>query len=235
MTARLDVVIRPENAEDAGELLAVDALVRDAFWDVYAPGAVEHVVLDRLRRSAAFVPKLSLIALRPFGDAPVGQIAFSRSRIEGDDGVHPSVLTLGPVAVAPLLQGRGVGSRLVEAGLEEARRLGFRAVLLMGDPVWYARFGFRRAKDFHVRLPDGSSSPGLLALELMPGALDGAAGVWRLDSAFEPTEAEAAAVDARFPERAKHAGTPSQQRFAAMLAEWKEEAERERAQGPLDA
>ena len=223
--------MRAENAADAGELLAVEALVRDAFWDEYAPGAVEHAVLAGLRRSAAFVPKLSLVALRASSGAVIGQIAFSKSVIRLDAGGSLPVLTLGPVAVAPERRGLGIGSRLVRAGLKEARRLGFRAVLLTGDPVWYARFGFRRARVFGIRLPDGASPPGLQALELSPGALARAAGVWHCDPAFEPPAAAIEAEEAQFPPRAKHAGTAPQKRFAQMLARWEAEAAQEAA-GP---
>lgn len=218
-----DISIRAENAADAAELHALEALVRDAFWDEYAPGAVEHAVLAGLRRSAAFVPKLSLVAVRTSCGAVIGSIAFSRSEIQLDAGGSLPVLTLGPVAVAPDRRGHGIGSRLVTAGLTEARRLGFRAVLLTGDPAWYVRFGFRRARAFGIRLPDGSSPPGLQALELSPGALASAAGVWRFDPAFEPSAEAVAEEEAKFPPRTKHAGTASQRRFAEMLARWEGE------------
>jgi predicted N-acetyltransferase YhbS len=87
-----------------------------------------------------------------------------------------AALLLGPLAVDPHAQSRGVGAALMRRALGEARRLGHEAVLLVGDEAYYGRFGFSAEKTSGLTLA-GRQDRRLLALELSPGALDGAAGV----------------------------------------------------------
>jgi putative acetyltransferase len=73
-------------------------------------------------------------------DAVVGHLAVTACRLA--PGALPAAL-LGPLAVAPARQRQGLGGRLIEAGLERARRAGVGAVFVLGDPAYYGRFGFR--------------------------------------------------------------------------------------------
>ena len=95
----------------------------------------------------------------------------------GDDG--RAALMLGPLAVDPALKSAGIGSALMRRAIDEARRLGHRAILLVGDAPYYARFGFSAAKTGALAMPGPFEKHRLLALELEPGALDGAAGIIR--------------------------------------------------------
>jgi predicted N-acetyltransferase YhbS len=89
----------------------------------------------------------------------------------------PAAPLLGPLAVDPSLKGGGLGSALMLHAIAEARRLGHRAILLVGDAPYYARFGFSAEKTASLAMPGPYERHRLLALELRPGALDGAAGV----------------------------------------------------------
>ena len=88
-------------------------------------------------------------------------------------------LLLGPVAVASDCRNRGIGAGLVRRAVAEARRLGHGAVILVGDAPYYGRFGFSVEKTGRLRLPGPFERHRLLALELKPGALDGARGLIR--------------------------------------------------------
>ncbi len=90
-------------------------------------------------------------------------------------GSGQPALLLGPVAVAADCRNRGIGAALVRRALREARRLGHGAVVLVGDAPYYSRFGFTAEKTARLRLPGPFERHRLLALELAPGALDGAA------------------------------------------------------------
>jgi predicted N-acetyltransferase YhbS len=92
-------------------------------------------------------------------------------------GSGQSALLLGPVAVASDRRNRGIGAALVRRAVAEARRLGHQAVMLVGDPPYYSHFGFTGEKTGNVRLPGPFERHRLLALELVPGALDGAHGM----------------------------------------------------------
>ncbi len=95
----------------------------------------------------------------------------SPSRGEG------TALLLGPLAVEPSLKSGGVGSALMRHAIAEARRLGHRAILLVGDAPYYARFGFSAEKTGALAMPGPYEQHRFLALELAEGALDGASGV----------------------------------------------------------
>jgi predicted N-acetyltransferase YhbS len=91
-------------------------------------------------------------------------------------------LLLGPLAVDTDCRNRGIGTALVRHALAAARRLGHRAVVLVGDAPYYGRFGFEAEKAASLRMPGPFEHHRLLALELMPGALKGARGLLRAPS-----------------------------------------------------
>jgi len=130
--------IRPEQPEDAA---AVEAL----YDRVFGPGR-ERKVSYRYREGIA--PVAELCAVSVVGGTVVAAVRFWPVRL----GALPALL-LGPLAVEPELQGRGVGRRLVEDRLVRARALGWGLVFLVGDPAYYARFGFRP-------VPEGIVMPG---------------------------------------------------------------------------
>ena len=90
---------------------------------------------------------------------------------------HRRRLLLGPLAVDPSLKNAGIGSALMRHAIAEARRLGHRAILLVGDAPYYERFGFSADKTGSLAMPGPYERHRLLALELEAGALDGACGL----------------------------------------------------------
>jgi predicted N-acetyltransferase YhbS len=94
-------------------------------------------------------------------------------------GPGDPALLLGPLAVDIDARGRGVGTKLVRRVLREARRLGHRTIVLVGDTSYYGRFGFSTAKTGALRLPGPFEPHRLLGRELKSGALDGARGLIR--------------------------------------------------------
>ncbi len=100
-------------------------------------------------------------------------------------------LLLGPLAVDPSLSGLGLGSALMRRAIAEARRLGHGAVLLVGDPEYYARFGFSADRTGDLAMPGPFEKRRFLALELVPGHLDGAHGVLRATGRKAPRAAAA--------------------------------------------
>jgi predicted N-acetyltransferase YhbS len=88
-------------------------------------------------------------------------------------------LMLGPIAVDPALHGLGIGNKLMREALARAAALGHRAVILVGDAPYYARFGFTQERVGTLSLPGPYAPERFLALDLAPGALDGASGMVR--------------------------------------------------------
>ncbi len=91
------------------------------------------------------------------------------------EGGRPALL-LGPLTVEPALKGAGIGSTLMRHAIAEATRLGHGAILLVGDAPYYGRFGFSAERTGALSMPGPYERHRLLALELVPGALDGASG-----------------------------------------------------------
>lgn len=100
-------------------------------------------------------------------------------------GAYDSLL-LGPLAVSPNAQSRGIGSLLMRAAIERASDLGHGSILLVGDAPYYARFGFSAAPTAKLRMPGPYERSRFLAHELVTGALAGASGVLRATGLLVP-------------------------------------------------
>jgi predicted N-acetyltransferase YhbS len=105
-------------------------------------------------------------------------------------------LMLGPIAVDPALQGVGLGGRLMREALARARALGHRAVILVGDAPYYARFGFSAEAVEGLWLPGPYERERFQGLELVAGALSGARGLVQATGQREPVPDWAALVAA---------------------------------------
>ncbi len=108
----------------------------------------------------------------------VGHILFTPVALESS-GPPLTVLGLGPMAVLPAWQRKGIGSKLVESGLHECSDLGCQAVVVIGHPEFYPRFGFRPARGFGLRSEFEVPDEVFMATELIPGALAGRGGLVR--------------------------------------------------------
>jgi putative acetyltransferase len=139
----------------------------------------EADLVDRLRAQAH--PYLGLVAL--VEGVVVGHIAFSPITL---DPPRPglSAWGLAPMAVLPERQRQGVGTALVPEGLAACRRAGGEAVVVLGHPEYYPRFGFRPASSFGLRSEYDVPDEAFMARELVPGALDGASGLVRYHPTF---------------------------------------------------
>jgi putative acetyltransferase len=164
--------IRIEDGRSADERSAVRAVIEAAFG-----GSDEADLVDQLRGSEHAV--VSLVA--ELDGRVVGQILFSRMWIETSVG-PVSAVALAPVAVHPDRQREGIGSRLIEHGLDLLRDRGERIVIVVGHPNYYPRFGFstQNAKFLHSPFP----SEAFMAMELSASALDGIRGSVAYPPAF---------------------------------------------------
>ncbi len=131
------MIVRPESLEDLEAIRHVNV---EAFKDHPFSQQTEHLIVEGLRADDAL--DISLVA--ELEGAVVGHIAFSEAQI---GGVAPGWYLLGPVAVLPDFQGQGIGRALVEAGLDALRSREAGGCVLVGDPAFYARFGFEQVSD----------------------------------------------------------------------------------------
>ena len=139
----------------------------------------EADLVDALRRAGNAA--ISLVAVID-GDV-VGSIVFSPAEIEGLPA-GASALGLAPLAVAPAHQRRGIGRALVRAGLDAARSADYCAAIVLGDPVNYRSAGFVSASRFGLSSEYDAPDDAFMAIELRPGALNGAKGLCRYAPEF---------------------------------------------------
>ncbi len=156
------ISVRPETSED---LRAIDVVHLSAF-----EGDQEVGLVSALRRAPEFDPELSLVA--EFHGRIVGHVLLTRALLKrGQDTLEVAVLA--PMAVVPSQSHRGIGSALLAAAEERARERGFAAIVEVGQPEFYRRFGFRPASDWELRCNLPVEQEMMTAKELQPGRLAG--------------------------------------------------------------
>lgn len=160
-------------SEQEADRAAVHALNVAAFGT-----RAEADLVEALRRAAR--PFVSLVA--EVGGVVVGHVMFSPVRLPARPDLQ--IMGLAPLAVAPAHQRQGIGGALVRAGLEECRQLGFGAVVVLGHPQYYPRFGFTVAAQAGIGCEFDVPEEAFMLLELRPGYLRGAAGRVQYDPAF---------------------------------------------------
>ena len=192
---------------------AVEELTREAFWNVYKPGADEHYFVHRMRSHPDFLPELAFVA--ELDGRIVGSIMYTKAWLENGNGERKEILSFGPLCVAPAYQRRKIGKRLIEHSFEAGRRLGYDVNINFGNPGNYVGRGFVSCKKKNVCFAvDGNYPTALLVCELVPGALDGSRWMYIPSTAADCCDDTAAveAFDASFPPREKK-WMPSQEEF----------------------
>jgi putative acetyltransferase len=164
------VTIRPELPTDAEAVRVVNQAAFET--------TTEADLVKVLHEQAS--PIISLVA--DDSGSIVGHILFSPAVLVG----HPDVKIMGlaPMAVLPAHQRRGVGSRLVGAGLQACVEVGFAAVVVLGHAHYYPRFGFQPASRFGITCEYDVPDDVFMTIELLPSALAGKSGTVRYHPAF---------------------------------------------------
>lgn len=157
-----------------------DVEAREALLDICFGDSRFAKTSERLREDRLPARGLALIARD--GGRVVGTVRLWHVSA----GPGRAALMLGPLAVDPSRQGEGVGARLMEEAIDRAKTLGHKAILLVGDAPYYARFGFSTEKTQALWLPGPVDRARFLALELQAGALDGAAGLVQATGELAP-------------------------------------------------
>ena len=193
--------IRKENESDYRE---VENLTREAFWNVYRPGCLEHYVLHCYRDRADFVPELDLVMEKD--GKIIGHVMYARSEIKADDGRSVPIMTFGPLSIAPEFKRKGFGTVLLRCSMEMAKELGAGALAICGNFGFYGKSGFVVAstKGIHYYAePRENEAPYFLIKELDEGFLDGITGIYKDPDGYFVDENEAEEFDKTFPHKEK--------------------------------
>ena len=208
----ISMTLRRETPEDFRE---VETLTREAFWNRYCPGCNEHYLVHTLRGAPVFLPELDIVA--EAGGRIIGNIVYTLAHIRLDRGGELEVLSFGPLSVLPAMQRQGVGQRLIAHSSAMAREMGHRAILIYGDPAYYRLSGFVPAQTFGIGASDGQYRDALQALELVPGALANARGLFFEAPDYEVDAEQCEVFDQTFMPKEKEEGNAAQKRFLEIL------------------
>ncbi len=203
-----EIIIRSEQKSD---YRAVEELTREAFWNVYNPGCSEHYLAHIMRTHRDFLPGLTFVA--EYRGQIVASIMYMKSWLEEDDGTRREILSFGPISVHPDFQRLGLGKRIMAHSFAAAKALGYKAVVIFGNPENYVSSGFRCSRRFNVSM-DGNYFPtALLCVELNAGLFDGRHYVYRESDVVTLLDDEKVEeFDRSFPPKEK-GWMPSQEKF----------------------
>ena len=166
----MNIKLRPETPEDFD---AIHNLIIDAFKDMEMSDKSEQDLVRRLRSASLHIPEICFVALAD--EEIVGHIFISRIHIKTPTK-NEEVLALAPVSVHPDFQSQGMGSLLINRVHEEVKKMDFKAIVLIGHPDYYPRFGYKMCKDYNIKMPFPVPDPAAMVYEIFSGALDGVEG-----------------------------------------------------------
>ncbi|HLU93421.1 MAG TPA: N-acetyltransferase [Membranihabitans sp.] len=150
ITGTMDIKVRQENQTDYD---AVFELIEKAFKKLPSSDHREQFLVQRLRKSTAFVPELSLVA--ELENKIVGHILLTKLKIKNGPNEFDS-LALAPVSVLPEYQGKGIGGTLIQEAHKRARELDYQSIVLLGHENYYPKFGYKLVHEnlntYHVFL-----------------------------------------------------------------------------------
>ena len=169
----MEITIRPETPKDYKAIREVN----DAAFKQENEGRL----IEKLRKTNRFIEDLSLVA--EADNKVVGHILFYPVAIVGSGHRHET-LCLGPMALLPEWQRKGIGRRLVEEGLLRAKTTGHLSVVVLGHPEYYPRFGFKKASEFNIKVPFEAPDEAVMAMELRPEAFKGVIGTVEYPRAY---------------------------------------------------
>ena len=138
-------------------------------------GALVRRLVEEIRSKKYYLPELELIMVED--GEPIGYVMFSRFHLDGK--YEDELLLLSPAAVKTELQRQHISKALIEYGFEKAASLGYKAVIVEGNPMNYRSRGFRTSADYGITAHESVGLPApecLMVRELIPGGLEGIRG-----------------------------------------------------------
>jgi len=137
-------------------------LTREAFWNVYRPGCVEHLILHNLRNCNSYIKELDLVAF--VENKITGHIITTKAKIIDEQGNVHEILCMGPLSVLPDFQNKGIGLMLLKHSIQEAKGLGFSGMILFGNPDYYHSFGFINTQEYGITTKEYKNFESFMAI-----------------------------------------------------------------------
>ncbi len=174
------ITIRQEERKDYQKVFQ---LMEEAFREMEHSDHQEQFLVEKLRKSEAFIPELSLVAEDEKGII-AGHILFTKIKIVNEEKSFDS-LALAPVSVKPEFQNQGIGAKLILQGHQIAKELGYESVILIGHEKYYPRFGYKKTSNFGISFPFDIPEENGMAIELIKDGLRDKKGVVKYPQEFE--------------------------------------------------
>jgi predicted N-acetyltransferase YhbS len=206
----MEIILRLEEEKD---YFIVENLTREAFWNHHVPGCDEHLLIHDMRKANEFIKELDFVAI--YNGKIVGNIVYVKSKILNNDLEH-TVLTFGPLSVLPEYQNKGIGGKLINHTVKLSKEMGYKAIIIYGDPEYYKKFGFKESKEYKITNKERKYSVALLVLELYPNALNGIEGIFDEGKIYEVNKNKLEVFDKQFPKKEK-GYSKTQERFNELL------------------
>ena len=161
------VIVRNEEQKDWA---VVERITRQAFYNLYVPGCVEHYLVHIMREHEDFIPELDFV-LELDGQV-IGNIMYTKAKLTDENGTEKEILTFGPVSIHPAYQRMGCGKMLMEHSFQAAIQLGYDTIVILGSPANYVSRGFKCCKKYNVCIENGKYPAAMMVKELIPHILD---------------------------------------------------------------
>lgn len=211
------VIVRNKEPKDWA---VVERITRQAFYNLYVPGCVEHYLVHIMREHEDFIPELDFV-LELDGQV-IGNIMYTKAKLTDENGTEKEILTFGPVSIHPAYQRMGYGKMLMEHSFQAAIQLGYDTIVIFGSPANYVSRGFKCCKKYNVCIENGKYPAAMMVKELIPHILDGHKWLYQDSTVMAISEEEAERYDDTLePMEKKY--LPSQDEFYIMSQAFIEE------------
>ena len=195
------MIIRLEEEKDYFE---TENLTREAFWNVYREGCFEHLIIHNLRKDKSFVKELDYCI--EIDNKIIANIVYAKGKLKLENGDIREILIFGPVSVLPKYQKKGYGEKLINYTIEKAKELGFDAIVIMGNPNYYKKFGFEscsKYKIYYEGIDKNEEAPFFMIKILNDNNIENLKGIYSDPDCYKADEKELEEFDKKFPFKIK--------------------------------
>ncbi|MDH5250853.1 MAG: N-acetyltransferase [Cyclobacteriaceae bacterium] len=175
----MEIIVRQEKSTD---FKVVFELIEKAFRTEEFSDHKEQFLVERLRKSSAFIPELSMVA--EIENKVVGHILLTKLKIKNDKNEFDS-LALAPISVLPDYQRKGIGGMLIEQSHRKAKELGYKSIIVLGHKEYYPKFGYKQADKFGIELPFDVPRENCMVIALTENGLNGVNGIAEYPEEFK--------------------------------------------------